>query len=196
MPKKVNEREYRSMPLMTPDTEYIAEGYATTFNDPYLLFRDEDVEYFEEVAPGAIDENTDMSDVIFQYDHMGMVFARMSNDTLSINADEYGLKVIADLSKTADSRNMFENITSGMVKDMSWAFTVDGQKYDREKHLRTITHIRKIYDVSAVSIPANPNTEIMAARSFIDGEIKKEIMEYEQREAKKAKIRLLLELGK
>lgn len=196
MPKKVNEREYRSMPLMTPDTEFIAEGYATTFNDPYLLFRDEDVEYFEEVAPGAIDENTDMSDVIFQYDHMGMVFARMSNDTLSINADDYGLKVIADLSKTTDSRNMFENITSGMVKDMSWAFTVDGQKYDREKHLRTITHIRKIYDVSAVSIPANPNTEIMAARSFIDGEIKKEIMEYEQREAKKAKIRLLLELGK
>lgn len=196
MPKKTNEREYRSMPLMTPDTEYIAEGYATTFNDPYLLFRDEDVEYFEEVAPGAIDENTDMSDVIFQYDHMGMVFARMSNDTLSINADEYGLKVIADLSKTADSRNMFENITSGMVKDMSWAFTVDGQKYDREKHLRTITHIRKIYDVSAVSIPANPNTEIMAARSYINGEIEKELKEFEAREAKKAKIRLLLELGK
>lgn len=196
MPKKVNEREYRSMPMMTPDTEFIAEGYATTFNDPYLLFRDEDVEYFEEVAPGAIDENTDMSDVIFQYDHMGMVFARMSNDTLSINADDYGLKVIADLSKTTDSRNMFENITSGMVKDMSWAFTVDGQKYDREKHLRTITHIRKIYDVSAVSIPANPNTEIMAARSYINGEIEKELKEFEQREAKKAKIRLLLELGK
>lgn len=196
MPKKTNEREYRSMPLMTPDTEFIAEGYATTFNDPYLLFRDEDVEYFEEVAPGAIDENTDMSDVIFQYDHMGMVFARMSNDTLSIKADEYGLKVIADLSKTADSRNMFENITSGMVKDMSWAFTVDGQKYDREKHLRTITHIRKIYDVSAVSIPANPNTEIMAARSYINGEIEKELKEFEMREAKKAKIRLLLELGK
>lgn len=196
MPKKIEEREYRSMPLMDTDSEYRAEGYATTFNDPYLLFRDGDVEYFEEIAPDAIDDKTDMSDVIFQYDHMGMVFARMSNGTLAINADEHGLKVNVDLSKTADARNMFENITSGMVKDMSWAFTVDGQKYDKDRHMRTITHIRKIFDCSAVSIPANPNTEIMAARSYINGEIEKELKEFEAREAKKAKIRLLLELGK
>ena len=99
-------------------------------------------------------------------------------------------------NKNEDARNMFENISSGMVKDMSWAFSVDGQKYDKGTHTRTITHIRKIYDVSAVSIPANPNTEIMAARSFINGEIEKELKEFEEREAKKAKIRLLLELGK
>lgn len=194
MPKKP-EREYRAMPLMN-GTEYRAEGYATTFNDPYVLFRDEDVTYYESVDPNAIDEKTDMSDVIMQFDHEGMVFARMSNDTLQISSDEHGLKVVADLSKTADARNMFENIQSGMVKDMSWAFTVDGQRYDKETHTRTITHIRKIYDVSAVSIPANPNTEIMAARSFIDGEIEKEIKEFEKREAKKAKLRLMLELGK
>lgn len=194
MPKKP-EREYRAMPLMN-GTEYRAEGYATTFNDPYVLFRDDDVTYYESVDPNAIDEKTDMSDVIMQFDHEGMVFARMSNDTLQISSDEHGLKVVADLSKTADARNMFENIQSGMVKDMSWAFTVDGQRYDKETHTRTITHIRKIYDVSAVSIPANPNTEIMAARSFINGEIEKEIKEFEMREAKKAKLRLMLELGK
>jgi hypothetical protein len=195
MPKK-SEREYRSMSLMTPNTEYRAEGYATTYSDPYLLFRSEGVDYFEEVAPDAIDERTDMSDVIFQFDHEGMVYARMSNDTLRLSNDEHGLKVDVDLSKTADARNMFENISSGMVKEMSWAFTVDGQSYDKDTHTRKITHIKKIYDVSAVSIPANPNTEIMAARSFIDGEIEKEIKEFEAREAKKAKLRLMLELGK
>lgn len=194
MPKKP-EREYRAMPLMN-GTEYRAEGYATTFNDPYVLFRDEDVTYYESVDPNAIDEKTDMSDVIMQFDHEGMVFARMSNDTLQISSDEHGLKVVADLSKTADARNMFENIQSGMVKDMSWAFTVDGQRYDKETHTRVITHVRKVYDVSAVSLPANPSTEIMAARSFIDGEIEKEIKEFEKREAKKAKLRLMLELGK
>lgn len=195
MPKKAD-REYRSMSLMTPNTEYRAEGYATTYSDPYLLFRSEGVDYFEEVAPDAIDERTDMSDVIFQFDHEGMVYARMSNDTLRLSNDEHGLKVDVDLSKTADARNMFENISSGMVKEMSWAFTVDGQNYDKDTHTRKITHIKKIYDVSAVSIPANPNTEIMAARSFIDGEIEKEIKEFEAREAKKAKLRLMLELGK
>lgn len=195
MPKKAD-REYRSMSLMTPNTEYRAEGYATTYSDPYLLFRSEGVDYFEEVAPDAIDERTDMSDVIFQFDHEGMVYARMSNYTLRLSNDEHGLKVDVDLSKTADARNMFENISSGMVKEMSWAFTVDGQNYDKDTHTRKITHIKKIYDVSAVSIPANPNTEIMAARSFIDGEIEKEIKEFEAREAKKAKLRLMLELGK
>lgn len=196
MPKKIEEREYRAMPLMAPTNEFRAEGYATTYNDPYLLFRMDDVDYYEEVAPDAIDEKTDMSDVIFQFDHAGMVFARMSNGTLSLSQDEHGLKVDADLSKTADARNMFENITSGMVKEMSWAFVVDGQEYDKKTHTRRITHIRKIYDVSAVSIPANPNTEIVAARSFIDGEIEKELKEFEAREAKKAKLRLLLELAK
>ena len=196
MPKK-SEREYRSMALMSPtETEYRAEGYATTFSDPYLLFRSEGVDYFEMVAPDAIDERTDMSDVIFQFDHEGMVYARMSNDTLRLSNDEHGLKVEVDLSKTADARNMFENISSGMVREMSWAFTVDGQEYDKDTHTRKITHVRKIYDVSCVSIPANPNTEIMAARSFIDGEIEKEIKEFEAREAKKAKLRLMLELGK
>ena len=146
MPKKIEEREYRAMPLVTPtENEYRAQGYATTFGDPYLLFRMEDVDYFEEVAPNAIDEKTDMSDVIFQFDHEGMVFARMSNGTLALSQDEHGLKVDVDLSKTADARNMFENISSGMVREMSWAFTVDGQKYDKETHTRKITHIRKIY---------------------------------------------------
>lgn len=197
MPKKVEEREYRAMPLVSPETdEYRASGYATTYGDPYLLFRMDDVDYFEEVSPNAIDEKTDMSDVIFQFDHEGMVYARMSNGTLSLSQDEHGLKVDVDLSKTADARNMFENISAGMVKEMSWAFTVDGQKYDKDTHTRKITHIRKIYDVSAVSIPANPNTEIVAARSFIDGEIEKEIKEFEMREAKKAKLRLMLELAK
>lgn len=195
MPKKA-EREYRSMALMSPTNEYRAEGYATTYSDPYLLFHMDDVDYFEEIAPDAIDERTDMSDVIFQFDHEGMVFARMSNGTLRLSNDEHGLKVDVDLSKTNDARNMFENISSGMVREMSWAFTVDGQKYDKDTHTRKITHIKKIYDVSAVSIPANPNTEIMAARSFIDGEIEKEIKEFEAREAKKAKLRLMLELGK
>ena len=199
MPKKIEEREYRSMPLMQlkdgTENEFRASGYATTYNDPYLLINiDPDgTVYVDNVQ---IDENTDMSDVIFQYDHDGMVFARMSNGTLALSSDDHGLKVDVDLSKTADARNMFENISSGMVKEMSWAFTVDGQEFDKESHTRKITHISKIFDVSAVSIPANPNTEIIVARSFINGEIEKELKEFEAREAKKAKIRLMLELGK
>ena len=199
MPMKPEEREYRSMPLMTlesgTEVNFRASGYATTYNDPYLLIRMDDVDYYEEIAPGAIDDKTDLSDVIFQYDHSGMVYARQSNGTLKLTSDEHGLKVDVDLSKTSDARNMYENIASGMVKEMSWAFIVDGQEYDKEAHKRTITHVSKVFDVSAVSIPANPNT-VIVARSFINGEIEKELKEFQAREAKRAKIRLMLELGK
>lgn len=194
----VNEREYRAMPLMTgvadAENQFLVRGYATTFSDPYELFTFEGKTYYEEVAPNAIDERTDMSDVIFQYDHSGMVFARMSNNSLSIGADDHGLLVEADLSRTADARNMRENIASGMVKDMSWAFIVDGQEFDKETLTRKITHIKKVFDVSAVSIPANPNTEIGVARSFINGEIEKDMQELLERESKRKMIQILTNL--
>lgn len=119
MPYLPEQREYRMMPLMESKAEgeenkYTVEGYATTFDDAYLLFNWEGTDYFETIDRNAIDENTVMDDVIFQYDHEGMVYARMHNGTLKLSVDDHGLKIVADLSKTADARNMFENIISGM----------------------------------------------------------------------------------
>ena len=199
MPYLPEQREYRSIPLerMLPEEsgekDYRVSGYATTFDDPYTLFSYEGVDYKEVIDRNAIDANTVMDDVIFQYDHGGMVFARKKNGTLQLSIDEHGLKVEADLSKTPDARNMYENIDSGMVSEMSWAFTVDGNSYDEDTHTRTIKHIKRIFDVSAVSIPANPNTDIAAARAYIDGEIEKAAKEFLSREAQKRKIKLLVE---
>lgn len=197
MPYLPEQREYRSIPLErmlgNEEKEYRVSGYATTFDDPYTLFSYEGIDYKEQIDPNAIDADTDMSDVIFQYDHSGMVFARMSNGTLNLSTDEHGLKVEADLSKTSDARNMFENIDTGMVKEMSWAFTVDRNEYDSDNHIRTIRHIKRIYDVSCVSLPANPGTDIAAARSYIDGEIEKVKEEFLRREAQRKKIRLMID---
>ena len=199
MPYLPEQREYRSIPLermLQQDGEeknYRVSGYATTFDDPYTLFTYDGVDYKEVIDRNAIDELTTMDDVIFQYDHGGMVFARKKNGTLQLSIDEHGLKVDADLSKTPDARNMFENIDSGMVSEMSWAFTVDGNSYDEQTHTRTIKHIKRIFDVSAVSIPANPNTDIAAARAYIDGEIEKAAKEFLSREAQKRKIKLLVD---
>ena len=59
-----------------------------------------------------------------------------------------------------------------------------GDDYYFDKETRTIVHktIEKIYDVSAVSIPANENTEIYA-RSFCEGvieNVKKEFQEHQR----------------
>lgn len=185
------EREYRMSAPMVPtdDTSYIVEGYAATFDDPYVLYECDGIQYREQIDRNALAE-ADLSDVILQYDHEGRVYARRSNGTLEISIDRHGLFVRADLSKTEGARRLYEDIKTGMVHQMSWAFVVSADEYDRDTHIRTITKVKKVYDVSAVSFPANPNTTI-SARSWVDGVIEQEKQELLAAEARRKKIKTI-----
>ncbi len=168
----VKEREYRhiSVPLKVralenKEDDFVVCGYATTFNDPYLMYEMEDgTQYFEEIDKDAL-KDADVSDVILQYNHEGRVYARTSNDTLVITPDINGLAIVADLSKTESARTLYEEIKAGMITKMSWAFTVNEESFDKKSRTRKITKIKKVYDVSAVSFPANEDTQI-TARDF------------------------------
>ena len=182
------DREYRTMTIQKRSAEekeqksYQVRGYASTF-EPYVLFSQDGVDYSEQIDPTAFDE-ADMSDVIFLYNHEGMVYARQKNGTLNVSTDNHGLFAEADLSSTAQSRELFEAIDSGLVDQMSFAFTVEEDEYDKKAHKRIIHRIGKVYDVSAVSIPANPGTDIatVSARSYFDGVIEMEQAERLERE--------------
>lgn len=175
MPIKNSEREYRNMklevrvPLDGEDSEKrIVTGYASTFDEPYLLFSGEGWEYWEVVDRNAFDK-TDMSDVIMQYDHQGRVFARTRNKTLAVGTDDKGLFIEADLGGTELGRELYDEIRGGYTDKMSFGFTVNGELEEREKdengavkYTRHITSVSKLFDVSAVSIPANDGTSIGA----------------------------------
>jgi hypothetical protein len=174
------DREYRSVPMAFFATEqrsegdeesFMVEGYASTF-EPYVLLSYDGIDYKEQIDPKAFDE-ADMSDVIFCKDHQGTVFARTRNNTLSVMADEKGLYTRTNLSKTASAREMYEEIKAGMYDQMSFAFIVEDEEYDMNTHTRTIKRIGKVFDVSAVSFPANPGTDISAisARNYVNGVI-------------------------
>ena len=176
-------REYRRMELRVkhsdeePDEKYEVEGYASTFNEPYELYSFDGYTVREQIDPAAFDE-CDMDDVIMQYDHQGRVFARTSNETLEVKTDDHGLFMSARLGGTELGRQVYDEIKGGYTSKMSFGFTIDEDKrevtYNRADNtvdvLRTITKIRKLYDVSAVSLPANDGTEI-SARSYCDGVI-------------------------
>lgn len=199
MPIK-QEREYRALaaPLSVQqaakriDTDYYVEGYATTFDKPYLLYELDGVKFYERIDAHALD-GADMSDVIMQYDHEGRVFARQSNKTLILVPDHKGLLVAADLGRTDLARGLYQDIDAGMITKMSWAFTVaeGGDIYDRATHTRTIHKIKKVYDVSAVSIPANGDTEI-SARNFARRSYEAERQELLNRRVQLLKIRASL----
>ena len=203
MPKN-NEREYREMKLAVAeraDDEQETEekrvtGYATTFNEPYVLFEDDDIVYREQVDSKAFEE-TDMTDVIMQYDHEGRVFARTNNNTLTVTPDEKGLYIEADLGGTEIGRQLFDEIRGGYTDKMSFGFIVDKDEElrtdaedGRVDILRTITGISKLFDVSAVSIPANDGTSIgVSTRGRIDGVIDE--IRTERSEAEKLKLEKL-----
>lgn len=153
------------------DSTHYIEGYAARY-DPYVLYDGgDDGKVYERFEPGCFDE-TDMSDVIFQFDHAGRVFARTTNGTLIVEPDSAGLFTAADLSKSDGARSIHADIDARLLTKMSWRFRVGDYRVERTEGSNdvTIVHTRvpKIYDVSVVSIPANDNTEINA-RDFAHG---------------------------
>lgn len=199
MPVKMSEREYRALSLLTAestahkhfDTEHYVEGYALTY-EPYVLFESDGVKIYEQVDKNAF-IGADMTDIIMQYDHEGKVAARLSNDTLYVEPRDDGLFIAADLSSTEYSRSLYEDIAKGLVNKMSWAYSVEEEYFDRETRIRHIKRIKKVYDVSAVSIPANDATDIQA-RSFFNGVIEGEQRESRLRKQQQMKLTLQIEL--
>lgn len=192
----VKEREARSMEVLTAvsedapkliDSRYYVEGYALTF-DRYKLWGEGENAVYEQFRKEDF-ADTDMSDVIMQYDHSGRVTARQSNGTLKLILDDKGLKIGADLSKTDAAEAMYRDITSGMINRMSWRFVPEGVHFDEKTRTFTYDRIVKIYDVSAVSIPANDNT-VIAARAAYDESLKA----LKKRENDRQRLRLRLKL--
>lgn len=183
MPMKPNEREYRDFTLAIVENENndteerkMVNGYASVFNTPYTLYDGSDVVIQEQVDSRAFDE-ADMSDVIFQYNHEGRVFARTSNNTLAIIPDEKGLAIEADLGGTEIGSQLYQEIKGGYTTKMSYGYTVRDAEWTDSKmddgrtlELRTIKAVGKVYDVSAVSLPANDATSI-SVRNLSDGVI-------------------------
>lgn len=212
-------RQYRSFDVSRferraeDNGEKVVEGYATTFNQPYELWRDAwggNVYIFMEQVDARAFDNTDMTDVIMQYNHEGRVFARTGNNTLALDPDAHGLHIRADLGGTEIGRQLFEEIEGGYTDKMSFGFRVGKDKREETEErneetgvrtvtvLRTILEISKLYDVSAVSLPANDATSI-SARNYCEGviaEIKEEFLAREKRERQKRKIRILTEVNK
>lgn len=197
-------REYRTMTMSVReagnDNEMIVEGYATTFNQPYMLYDSRDFKIVEQIAPTAFD-GCDMTDVIMQYNHEGRVFARNKNGTMTLSVDAIGLKVTANLGGTEIGRQLYGEIKGKYTDKMSFGFVVaEDQRsvvVDHENNVetvtRTITKIKKLYDVSAVSIPANDMTSI-SARRYVDGVIDGIKAERLERANKIKKLKLMLEV--
>ncbi len=194
---KRSDREYRAFTLDpaqgngSDDQKYIIRGHAATF-DPYTLFEMDGIKYQERIEPNAF-ASCDMSDVVFRIDHCGPVYARTSAQSLRVTVDSRGLSFEADLSKTANARSIAEDIAAGNYPQASFAFQVEADHYEPETHTRVIEAFRKVFDVSPVTFPANPGTDVAAAaRDYFTAQ--EEAIAEAKRQKERARQRLLLRL--
>lgn len=180
MPYLPQERQYREfaasnfVPIArdaeneSDELSYVVKGHFTIFDREYPLTSN----VYETIDRHALD-NTDMTDVLFQFNHSGMVLSRLRNGSLQVGVDEEGGWAIADLSGCQQGRDLYEAIQNGLIDRMSFGFTIadDGFEWDEDEdgniHSR-ITNVHKLFDVSAVDLPASEYTDI-SARSYADG---------------------------
>lgn len=189
MPIKIPEREYRefggqySFEENSDEKRLILRGTPVVFNTPTVLFEYDGIKYYEQIERGAFDE-ADMSDFIFNVNHELAPYARSKNGTLKYSiGDRFDIEAILN-AEDERHRELYRDVSSGLIDKMSFSFTIAEQSYDEEKRLRKIIRVKKLYDVSAVTFPAYEQTSI-SARSFFEEEHRKEIALLEQEQRRK-----------
>lgn len=172
------------------DQSTMVEGRAIVFETPTVMYELDGIQYKEVIARSALD-GAQMDDVPMRYNHSENVMivarhnaARPNRSTMELIIDDSGLMVRADIGKTASGRDLHEAIREGLVDKMSFAFTVasGGESYDQATHTRTITKIKRLWDVSAVDTPAYDTTSIYARDRFqAEAEAERNLAEARQR---------------
>lgn len=189
------EFQVRTLDTEQGTQELWVEGYASTFDSPTVLFEMEGKEYKEQICKGAFD-NCKMDDVIFNYNHGGKVMARTRNKTLQLSIDDKGLFVRARLDGTEEGRRLYEEIQGGYIDRMSFAFTISEESYDKDNLQWNVRGIKRLYDVSAVDIPAYDDTSISARKSFIlEADAQEQLRQKADAELAKRKLKLKTKLS-
>lgn len=173
--------------------ELWVEGYAARFNSPTVLFEYDGIEYKEQIARDAFTE-CKMDDVIFNYNHSGRVMARTRNKTLQLAVDDNGLFIRARLDGTEEGRSLYNDIQNGYIDRMSFRFQIAQDAYDYQNHQWTVLRVKRLYDVSAVDIPAYDDTSIEARKADAEA-VAREHQHKVETELARRRLELRLRIG-
>ena len=141
-------------------TEQVVVGHAAVFDQ-----LSEDLGGFKErIHKNAFDDVLD-NDVRAFFNHdPNHLLARVSSGTLKLSIDEKGLKYEFSVPDTSSGRDLLVSMERGDISQSSFAFTIDDDSWDKEngRDIRTINKVKRLYDVSPVSIPAYPGANDLA----------------------------------
>lgn len=144
----------------------VMRGHAAVFNQ-----LSEDLGGFrEQIIPGAFKDAIETDDVRALFNHdPNFVLGRNRAGTLTMKEDARGLAIEITPPDTTFARDLLVSMERGDISQMSFAFRIrpngeDWAKDDNGVWIRSVKRVR-LYDVSPVTYPAYPQTDI-AARSL------------------------------
>lgn len=159
---------------LTPDEARQAEdgkmifgGIASSVNQDYTLYEDDEFAFVEMIAPGAF-RNVANWDVRVLLNHdPNFILGRTAAGTAKLEERSNGLFYEWDNDEAISyAADLARSIRRGDITQSSFAFSIgdfEERYYDedgKKKVKRTILNFRQIYDVSPVTYPANQNTSV------------------------------------
>ena len=146
--------------IRTANGKTVVEGYAAVFDAP----TDIGGVFMEVIARGAFASAlTRKDDVEFLINHGGLPLARSTAGNLTMQEDDHGLLIRAELDPAdPDVQRILPKMRGKMLDQMSFAFQATGQHWDSTADgmdIRTVTDV-KLFDVSIVNRGAYPQTSI------------------------------------
>ena len=170
-----NKREIRKMTFEVRAEENLANHKTSLVGLPIVYGQVIQYGWRREVIDqGAVDENTDLTDVPFLIGHntsmVPLARSRNNNEnsTMQLKRVENGLEIRVDLDveNNQDAKTLYSAVKRGDITGMSFMFTVDKSMWedeDSDNPIRRIMHIDKVFEVSAVAFPAYDETKLQAA---------------------------------
>ena len=155
-------------------------GYAARYGVLSNEIRGKDGAFREKIVRGAFDEVlASKPDVVMTLNHdMNKVLGRTTSGTLKLRVDDKGLRFDCLLPNTSYARDLHESVKRGDMNGCSFAFADVDDEWSEDSELdygssntnyartikkfvlRTIKTFRKLFDVSVVTTPAYPGTQI------------------------------------
>lgn len=153
--------------------DLILRGTPIIFDQAYKLFSYGGKDIYEVIERGAFDE-ADYSDVPVKYNHgdsrgtPARTTSKTERGRLTIEVLPDRVDVTMNLLPTSGGKDLYLEVSSGTVSQMSWAFTEERNSEriveESDKITFYVKKVLRVFDVSAVDFGANPNTSIYARR--------------------------------
>lgn len=127
-------------------------GRAIVFDTPQVIYKDRFGNEYREIIDSHALDNAIMKDVPLRLDHdkSGVaILARTRNKSLTLTKKDDGLYIDAELRSNL-GKDVYTAVKEGDIKDMSFGFICNKDKFDSKTNTRTVLEIAKLTDVSIV----------------------------------------------